>query len=70
VNPPESHDPSFAMPDSLARPARSPLWTRLWDGIFPLLFFPLATLALYWAAMEDVPRGDQVILWEIFRRLD
>lgn len=70
MNPPESHDPSFAVPDSLARPSRSPLWTRLWDGLFPLLFFPLATLALYWAAMEDVPRGDQVILWEIFRRLD
>jgi len=58
------------MPASPAGLSHSPLWTRLWEGIFPLLFFPLATLALYWAAMEDAPRGDQVILWEIYRRLD
>lgn len=58
------------MPASPARLSHSPLWTRLWEGIFPLLFFPLATLALYWAAMEDAPRGDQVILWEIYRGLD
>jgi hypothetical protein len=70
VSPPESHDPSSAMPDALARPVHSQLWTRLSEGLFPLLFFPLATLALYWAAMEDVPRGDHVILWEIFRGLD
>jgi hypothetical protein len=58
------------MPDPLAKPARSELWTRLWDGIFPLLLFPLITLALYWPAMEDVPRGDHVILWEIYRGQD
>lgn len=52
MNLPEPHDPSSAMPDALARPFHSQLWTRLWEGIFPLLFFPLATLALYWAAME------------------
>ncbi len=50
---PESHDPPTAMPASLARLSHSPLWTtRLWEGLFPLLCFPLATLALYWATLE------------------
>ena len=70
MSPTESQDRSTAAPEPPARPISSPLPTRPWDDILPLLFFPLVTLALYWPGMEDVPRGDQVALWEIFRRLD
>ena len=67
--PPESDDPAPAPADSPAEPAHGPLWTRLWDGSVPLSTFIAATLALDSAALDDVPRGNQVILWEIFRTL-
>lgn len=68
--PPETNDPAPATADYPAEPSHGPLWPRLWDGLFPLSVFTLVTLALYWAAMRDAPRGDQVVLWEIFRNLE
>jgi hypothetical protein len=66
----KSDDQSPAMPEPPPPPLQTPIWIRLSDDLFPLLFFPLTALALYCPAMADAPRGDHVILWEIFRGLD
>ncbi len=70
VNLSETEDRPPAVAEPPPQPRETALWVRVSDDLFPLLFFILATLALYWPAMADAPRGDHVILWEIFRGFD